>query len=88
MPCNHFLDIDHGLSVLLTSLLDLSLEFVEVLKACLSDCSMPVVVDTYRSSRISYRTNESEEEITAGRNGDRVGEALLECIGSGIDSFH
>jgi hypothetical protein len=88
MPCNRFLDVDYGSSVLLTRLLDLSFEFVEVLKAGLSDRSAPVVVDHYRSSRISYRTDESKEEIAAGRNGDRVGEALLECIGSGFDSFH
>lgn len=88
MPRNCFLDVDYGLSVLLTSLLDLSFEFVKVLKACLNDFSVPVVVDTYRSSCVSYRTDESEEKIATGRNGDRVGEALLEGIGSGFDGFH
>ena len=82
------LDVDYGLGVLLTSLLDLSFELVEILRGRLSDCSELVVVDNHRSSRVSYRTDESEEEIAPSRNRNRVGEALLERIGSGIDGFH
>lgn len=88
MPRNRFLDVDYRLSVLLASLLDLSFEFIEVLKTRLNDLSAPVVVNKYRSSCISYGTDESKEEIATGRNGDRVGEALLEGISSGFDSFH
>jgi len=88
MSRDRFLDVDYGLSVLLTSLLDLSFELVEVLRGRLSDYSVVMVVDNHRSSRVSYRTNEFKEEVAASRNSDRVGEALLESISSGFDSFH
>jgi hypothetical protein len=88
MSRDRFLDVDYGLSILLTGLFNLSFEFVKVLRGRLSDYSALVVVDNHRSSRVSYRTDESKEEIAPGRNGDRVGETLLERIGSGFDRFH
>jgi hypothetical protein len=85
---DRFLNVDDGLGVLLTSLLDLSFEFVEVLRGYFSDCLALVVVDNHHSSRVSYRTDESKEEIAASRNCDRVGETLLKRIGGSFDSFH
>jgi len=70
MSRDHFLNVDHGLGVLLTSLLDFSFELVEVLRGLLSGRPVLVVVDNHRSSRVSYRTDEAKEEIAASGNRD------------------
>lgn len=70
MSRDRFLNVDYGLGILLTSLLDFSFELVEILRGGLSGFPILVVMDNHRSSCVSYRTDEAKEEIATSGNCD------------------